>query len=126
MTLLFLLLNAALFLVFGIIYLLFPAGLAQSAGLQYSTSGLTDIRATYGGFQIGLALFLGWSALNPDRYRAALMALLLIFASVGGSRLYGLSIDGAPNLFHSIALTFELAVIAFSTWLLRCLAINAK
>lgn len=119
MTRIFLLLAALVFLIVGAIYLIQPAGLAKAAGLQYTPSGLTDIRATYGGFQIGLALFLGWSAMAVSRYPAALMALLCIFASVGLGRLYGVLVDQELSTFHIIGLTFELVITLVSAALLR-------
>jgi len=54
----FLMVIATILAFFGLFYLVSPQTLAGTAGLTANPSGLTDIRATYGGFQVGLALFL--------------------------------------------------------------------
>ncbi len=56
----------ALTLVFGLLYLWVPETLTAPAGFgEIGSGGLTDIRATYGGFQLGLGAFLLWAASPP-------------------------------------------------------------
>jgi len=115
----FLAIASIIFLVFGLIYLFSPESLASVAGLQFSDSGLTDIRATYGGFQIGFALFIGWCLRDESHYSVALVSIALIFGCVGAARFYGLVTDGETSTFHFIGLTFEVLITAFSVWLLK-------
>lgn len=115
----FLAIASIIFLIFGGIYLVSPEQIATVAGLQFNASGLTDIRATYGGFQIGFGLFLGWCLRNELRYPVALVSIALIFSCVGLGRLYGLLTDGEPSTFNFIGLTFEFAITALSLWFLR-------
>jgi uncharacterized membrane protein len=105
---LFLRIIATILLLFGVIYLLNPALLAGKAGITAEPSGLTDIRATYGGFQIGFALFLWWACRNPAQLRYPLMATLVIFASVGAARFFGVIRDGELSGFNQIGLGFEI------------------
>ena len=53
---------AAIFVVAGLSYLISPASLTQATGVSADASGLTDIRANYGGFQLGVGVFLVWCA----------------------------------------------------------------
>ena len=100
-----------MFLVFGLAYLLTPASLVEPAGISLSTpSALTDVRATYGGFALGLAAFLLWSALVPKRVAVGLVALALIEAGVGLCRAIGVMVDGALNQFHITAFLIEISL----------------
>ncbi len=108
----FLMVIAAILAVFGLLYLFSPQTLAETAGLTANASGLTDIRATYGGFQIGLALFLFWSCRSADNVGSALVATGVIFACVGLGRLYGVIVDGEFSGFNMIGLMFEVFLTA--------------
>jgi len=109
---------AAAFLVFGVAYLLAPASLAGSAGITADPSGLTDLRATYGGFQIGFGIYLCWSALAPSRMPTALLATALVVGCVGLARLLGLLLDAAPSSFHWLGLAFEVPITALACGIL--------
>lgn len=108
----FLTIIAAILAIFGLLYLFSPQTLALHAGIEATPSGLTDIRATYGGFQIGFALFLFWSSRREQHHGNALMATALVFASVGLGRLYGIIVDGDISTFNLIGLAFETVLTA--------------
>ena len=114
---LFLRIVAAILLIFGVIYLLSPATLAAKAGITANNSGLTDIRATYGGFQIGFAIFLFWSSMARERFSSALAATAMIFFSVGAARGFGVIVDGELSGFNLIGLGFEIVLTALCAWL---------
>lgn len=122
MTKIFLMVIAVILAFFGLLYLFSPQTLAGVAGLEANASGLTDIRATYGGFQIGFALFLFWSCCNDNRLANALAATGLIFASVGLGRLYGLTVDGEVATFNLIGLTFEIVLTVVCAYLYHTLS----
>jgi hypothetical protein len=111
---------SVMFAVFGLAYLLDPAGLVGPAGLSLPTpSALSDVRATYGGVQLGFGAFLAWSALAAERVPAGLLALALIEMGVSLCRAVGVVVDGDLNRFHVTALAIEvpltlLAWIAFT------------
>lgn len=119
MTKIFLTAIAVILMIFGLLYLISPQTLMQAAGLQGTASGLSDVRATYGGFQIGFALFLFWSSRDPQRFQSALMATLCIFAAVGVCRLTGIVVDGDGSTFNLIGLAFEAALTLVCLLLLR-------
>ena len=107
---------------FGLAYLVSPVSMLELTGGTASTpAAITDVRATYGGFQLGLGAFLCWSALASERVPSALLALSLVAGAIGGCRLLGVAVDGGfgPTLLigpiHLSALVFELAtgVLAF-------------
>jgi hypothetical protein len=108
-----------MFMVFGLAYLLAPAGLVEPAGLSLPTpSALSDVRATYGGVQLGFGGFLAWAALAAQRVPAGLLALALVEMGVALCRAIGVVVDGSLNRFHVVALSIEvpltlLAWIAF-------------
>ena len=104
---------------FGLIYLLVPAYLAGEAGLSANPSGLTDIRATYGGFQLGFGTLLFYCAFNQDWQRIGVIALAMILGAVGICRAVGVIVDGSFSGFHQIGLGFEITVTAISIFLLR-------
>lgn len=114
---LFLRIIAAILFIFGAIYLINPALLAEKAGLTADASGLTDIRATYGGFQIGFAVFLVWASFTRQ-FKAPLIATLTVFACVGAARLFGVIVDGEFSGFNQIGLGFEMLLTVACLYLL--------
>ncbi len=93
---------------FGLLALFQPTSMMSPVGLQApSPQALTEIRAAYGGLQIGLGSFLLWSALDGGRWPAALLAYALALGAVGDCRAVGLLIDREPTGFHVFALAFE-------------------
>lgn len=107
-------------LIFGVAYLLAPAALTGPAGFgELSAPAMTDVRATYGGFQIGMGIFLVWAAGSEDRYGGALLLVALSIGAVFLSRLTGLAIDGQLNEFHASGLAIESILTAVTLFVLR-------
>ena len=114
---------AAVGLIFGFWYLLAPASLTDPTGFgPLGPNALTDVRATYGGFQIGSGLFLLWAAADPARVRVALVLQALTIGAIGSCRLVGIAIDGSPNGFLLSALASEITFTAIGLFALRRLA----
>ena len=60
---------------FGMAYLVSPVSMLElTGGSALTPAATTDVRATYGGLQLGLGAFLLWSALAPERIPSALLA----------------------------------------------------
>ena len=61
--------NAALFVVFGAVFIIAPALLSQviTGATPGTTNALIDMRATYGGMALGIGLF--WAIALADRVR---------------------------------------------------------
>lgn len=99
---------------FGVGYLFAPVKMLEPMGFAaLQASALTDIRATYGGLQIGCGLFLLY-CLAPARLRMGLAFSVLSIAAVAGSRLIGLAIDRdvTQTLQITAGLEVALAIVA--------------
>ena len=107
-------------LAFGLAYLFAPLALTESAGFgMLSPAATTDIRATYGGFQLGMGAFLVWAARSESHYRGALLLVILSIGSVFASRGLGVILDGDLNDFHRAGLVFEGVLTAATLFVFR-------
>lgn len=113
-------------LFFGLVYLLAPEAMTHPTGFgPLGPNALTDVRATYGGLQIGAGLFLLWAAADAARVRIAVILQALTIGAVALCRLTGILIDGSPNSFLLSALVTEVAFTALALVALRRLATPA-
>jgi hypothetical protein len=99
---------------FGLGYLFAPMQMLAPMGFtELKPSALTDIRATYGGLQIGVGLFLLY-CLPPARMRTGLVFSVLSIAAVALSRVTGLALDRdiTQTLQYTAGLEIGLAVVA--------------
>ena len=79
--------TALVFIAFGLWGLIDPIGMVANLGLDISApSGATAIRAIYGGFLIGLGLFILYCAANDGRRRIGLAAILIIVSTILSAR----------------------------------------
>ena len=77
------------FLAFGLWLLVDPAGALGKIGIEARNgTGLVELRAFYGGMELGLGLFLAWCALRPE-WRQAGLWLVLLAMLLGGAALGG-------------------------------------
>ncbi len=115
-----LVLMAAMSIVFGVVYLINPASMTDPMGFgQLAPSAWTDVRATYGGFQLGMGFFLLW-CLEASRVRTGLLLTLLTIAGVAGCRAVGLFVidrDLTAVLRSTIILETTLTVISLVLFL---------
>lgn len=104
-------LSSAFVLLAGTACIVAPASFAQQAGLSIAPSALTEIRAFYGGLQIGIGCFLIWCI----RQRILTFAgLLLVACAVGGAgigRVVGMLVDQVPTAYHLTNLAIEVATV---------------
>ena len=111
-------------LVFGAAYLFAPALLTGQMGIEHVTSvGLTDLRASYAGYQLGMAVLLAWCLRDVSRYAAGLVAIACVVGGLGLSRLLGLFIEG-PSFEMVFATGIELAMTGFAIFALT--RVNAE
>ncbi len=95
-----------------------PARSVAPLDLQASTaSALSEVRATYGGLQIGIGLFLIVGARRAAVARAALLAQGLMVGGLVAGRLVGWFSDGPPNGLVMGLLALETGVAVLSWWL---------
>ncbi len=104
-------LMGAMSVLFGLVYLLAPESLTAPTGFgPLSPGAMTDVRATYGGFQLGSGVFVLWAAADAGRVRLALVLVALTIGAVALSRATGLLLDGSLNGFHLGGLATELTL----------------
>lgn len=108
---------AAVFFAFGVAFLLIPGKLAGYVDLEAkSRLALIELRAFYGGLELGFAVFLGIAALRKSWHVPALVCALLTLVGVAGARVYGISVEGSPGAFVYLLLATELAGVIAATF----------
>jgi len=109
----------AMSLVFGGLYLLAPELMTKPLGIaSIEAMGWTDLRATYGGFQLGMGAFLIWCLRDRSRYGAGLVAFMCLVAALALGRVVGFVIDGfTPAMLAAGVL--ELGMTVFTLFVLR-------
>lgn len=101
---------SAAFVAFGIAFLIYPAKLAAYVDIEAKTRlALIELRAFYGGIELGFGVFLAAAALRKAWQTPALVAAILMLAGVVGARIYGISVEGVPGPFVFVLLLLELA-----------------
>ena len=98
LTQLFLLLSGLVFILIGVNTFRDPV--AAMAGVELgvqSINALNEVRANYGGMQMGIGLLLVSAALMTWLTRPALLALSLVTGGLVVGRLMSIMIDGMPN-----------------------------
>ena len=98
LTQLFLLLSGLVFILIGVNTFRDPV--AAMAGVELgvqSINALNEVRANYGGMQMGIGLLLVSAALMTWLTRPALLALSLVTGGLVVGRLMSIMIDGTPN-----------------------------
>lgn len=90
--------SALAFAGIGVAFLIAPDAMAAHVGV--SLSGATadnDVRAVYGGLQIGVGAFLAICGLRPDWHAPGLAAQLVTFAGLAGARFLSWLAVGVPD-----------------------------
>jgi len=105
---------------FGIAMTIAPAQLLAPVGLAVdSGSALTEIRAFYGGLEVGLGSALLFCLLRPRLRRQGLQLSALCYGCVALVRAAGLIIDDSGGTFLWTALTLETVLAVASLAALR-------
>ena len=116
---------AVSFAVIGTVFTVAPVTCAAFLDIHLTTpTARTDFRATYGGLDWGLAVFLAACLRDMRSVRAGLLAAASALAGAGVTRSAALCLDGpaAPLLYVLLASETLGAGIAFVAW---CLALRA-
>lgn len=116
-----LLIQIAALVLLGLAYFIRPEEMASFSGaLLMSAAAVTEVRAFYGGMQLGLAAFLAMALLRLDLLRPALTLLVLLYSALAVARTGGLWLDGgAQQTFNLYALLLELVSAGLAWWALR-------
>ena len=101
-------------------FLLMPAQYAQVLEISLPTAmARMDVRATYGGLELGFGIFLILCAMRRDWIRPGLWALALATGGFAAGRLVGLLAEGTITRFMLSFLVLELLVTLLAVFLLR-------
>ncbi|MFK7887897.1 MAG: DUF4345 family protein [Gammaproteobacteria bacterium] len=101
---------------FGVWALISPAALANLIHLTPETPGaLTEIRAFYGGLEIGLAAFLLRGAFHRPWMSGALLTLVAVAGGIALGRCVGLALDSSVSNMMLGALVWEAAGAVLGT-----------
>ncbi len=116
-----LILQAVIMAGVSLAYWLRPYEMANLNGmLLMESASISHMRVYYGGLQLGLALFLLWSAREPERARPALMMLMITMLALVLGRLVSLWLDGGTLIgFDLASLIYRVlaAALAAAAWL---------
>lgn len=115
------LLTASIFCIYGLIFVFFPVdGLLFVVDGSISTSsGVIDIRATYGGMSVGIGIILYLLATTHGTLRIGLLSVCLLMLGMAAGRIIGMVLDGSPNIYMYIYLALELIASSLAVLCLR-------
>lgn len=113
-------LSALAFLGFGVVFLVSPAPMAAFVDLAVLTpTAHTEIRAMYGGLEIGLGVVLLTLLGRQDHVVVGLRVALFAFAGMALGRLAGLVVDGVWQPVMWLLTAIEVIAAALVAWALR-------
>ena len=96
------------FLGFGIAIVAAPEAVLASVGISGTAAGLVELRAFYGGLELGLAAFLFACAAKPHWREAGLWSVALANGGIAAARLLGIGLTGEVTGFFIGALVWEI------------------
>lgn len=109
--------GAAILAAYGVVMLVEPSVLRSLVGLDFtSVNAPTEIRAFYGGLELGIAVFLFVCGRNPALVPAGLLFCALAFSFAGGARLLGVLQYGAEGVSQPVVAVVEMAFAALCAW----------
>lgn len=113
--------DAVLFIVFGICFVVAPEFFADAltGSEPWTSSALTDMRATYGGMGLGVGLLFWFLARQRETVIAGLVGAFLVLAATALARAIGFLADGAPNVFMLMLFGAEVLFLALSASALK-------
>jgi hypothetical protein len=112
-------LAAAGFVAFGLALLVAPALLAIVDLEPPTPTARSDVRAIYGGMELGIGVLLALCARRREWYRVGLVAQGLALGGAAAGRLVSLAADGAPR-----PVTLALAALEFAGAALAAVALR--
>jgi hypothetical protein len=115
----FLILTAIVWVPYGLMCFLDPAGLAESTGVVASTpTASTEIRAMYGGLQTAIGALALVAIFKPGLVKSALVCFATLSAGLLTARLLGLAMDGGYTSYTGMAIGFEIFFFSSSSFLI--------
>lgn len=111
--------GALVFAAVGLGFLVIPVRWGALTDIVLPTPmARTDFRATYGGFNLGVGVFLAVCASREDWIRPGLAALGLSAVGYGSGRLIGILAEGTANplMIGFVILEWTIALVTFYVW----------
>ena len=111
----FLAVGAFVLATYAVAFLFDPALLGRLVGLDFAGAGanaFVEIRAFYGGLELGLAAFLAWAGFRPAHTGAALVMFAFAFGAAGAARVWGIAEYGFTGPSQPLVAAIELACAA--------------
>jgi hypothetical protein len=105
---------------FGLALLIFPNLIGMVGVKELTNSGLVEIRAMYGGLQLGLALFFLLAINRPRWVRPALILHICVVGGLAIGRIFGLVVTNwaaKPLVYLLLAAELVLVIMASSTFI---------
>lgn len=110
---------ALIYLYFGTAFLIAPESMTAGIDMTLrSPTAVTDVRATYGGLEIALGIFVAVCALVPRMLATGLLVTAFSVAGFAFGRGVGLLIDAPGGLLHAGFFGLELSATTVGVVLL--------
>ena len=112
-----LLLSALVFGGFGFAFLIWPVALGGFVDIQLPTStAITDFQATYGGLELGLAVFFAYCVISNRWVQPALLVQIVALGGLATARLIGVLQRGSVQPLIYWLLLAEVSGIVLGVW----------
>ena len=111
--------SALAFAFFGVCFLIAPTSLGRIGAMLYHPNAVTEIRAFYGGLELGIAAFFVLALQRPAWFVPALMLQALALGATAAARLVGIAGGGTTEIMLALAAAEAagcvLAIVALSS-----------
>lgn len=107
------------FLGFGLAIVAAPEAVLATVGISGTPAGVVELRAFYGGLELGLAAFLFACAAKPGWREAGLWSVALANGGIAAARLLGIGLSGEFTGFFAGALVWEIGFTLAAVLALR-------
>ena len=115
--------NAAVFVLFGVGVLLFPAQYAAWLELEVaSSSAFADLRAVYGGLSLACEALFALGLRRASWFEPSLFLVMASSAGLALARVYSLVLSGMPNALVLAFLSSEVGSFVWALLAYRALA----
>lgn len=113
--------TAAIFLAYGFLFALYPSSFSNivTGSMPATTSGLIDMRATYGGMSIAVGLLMFLLGANERTIKLGLLSVFVVLLGMAITRVFGIIVDGSPNKLMYIYLLAEVVPATIAIVLYR-------
>jgi hypothetical protein len=103
-----LILSVLIWLPYGLYCTFVPGYLSEAAGVVGATpTGITEIRAMYGGLEAGVGAMCLFALLRPNFARSALIAVCFLTGGLFLARVIGFALDDSGSSYTYATLVFE-------------------